>query len=179
MERMLPLPCDTGAAMDELASLSGRLTVAGAALAGLSDRVAAGEPWPLAADFGPGPEASWGPREVLAHVAEMLPFWLGEIERVLDGPAEPVAFGRVATDPIRLGTIERDRTLPLRELFGRIDAGAERYRRRLPELGSTDAARHGLHPTLGVLTVTEILERFVVRHLEDHVVQIEEILGSP
>ena len=27
------------------------------------------EPWPLAEDFSTGPEASWGPREVLAHVA--------------------------------------------------------------------------------------------------------------
>ncbi len=37
--------------------------------------------------FGTGPEASWGPREVLAHVVEMLPFWLGELERIVDGPA--------------------------------------------------------------------------------------------
>jgi len=35
--------------------------------------VTAGEPWPLAEDYGTGPEASWGPREVLAHVEEMLP----------------------------------------------------------------------------------------------------------
>ena len=30
-------------------------------------------------------EARWGPGEVLAHLAEMAPYWLGEIERVLDG----------------------------------------------------------------------------------------------
>ncbi len=34
---------------------------------------ARGGPWPLADDFGTEPEASWGPREVLAHTAEMLP----------------------------------------------------------------------------------------------------------
>ena len=62
-----------------------RLADARAAYAALATRVAAGEPWPLAAAFGTEPEASWGPREVLAHVAEMLPFWLGELERVVDG----------------------------------------------------------------------------------------------
>ena len=58
------------------------------------------------------PEASWGPPEVLAHVAEMLPFWQGEMERDPDGSrrASPVPFGRSASDPIRLGLIERDRS---------------------------------------------------------------------
>ena len=37
--------------------------------------------------------------ELLAHVAEMLPYWLGEVERILAGPPEPVPFGRVGSDP--------------------------------------------------------------------------------
>ena len=64
--------------------------------------------------IGTGPEASWGPREVLAHVEEMLPFWLGEMERVIDGDGSAaVPFGRTADDAIRLGIIDRDRSLPL------------------------------------------------------------------
>ena len=101
-----------------------RIAAARRAYADLAPRVMAGEPWAMAADYGTGPEASWGPREVLAHVEEMLPFWLGEMERVIDGDGSaPVPFGRTADDPIRIGLIERDRSLPLRVLFARIDAG--------------------------------------------------------
>ena len=129
-------------------------------------------------DFGVEPEAVWGPPEVLAHVTEMLPYWLGEIERVIDGGQEPVPFGRVATDPLRLGVIERDRSLPMRELLARLDAGVDRYARRLPELDAAAVDRRGAHTTLGDMTVAQMLERFVVSHLEDHARQLEASLEA-
>ena len=74
-----------------------RLATVRQAYADLAPRVSAGDPWPLATAFGTEPEASWGPREVLAHVVEMLPYWLGELERVVDGDGTtPVPFGRMA-----------------------------------------------------------------------------------
>jgi len=165
-------------APSELSDLSDRLERALAALAALRPLVAAGRPWPLSGSIGTEPEAHWGPPEVLAHVAEMLPFWLGEIERILDGAPEPVPFGRLAGDELRLGVIERDRSLPTRELDARIDAGVERFVRRLGTLGAADAARRGLHARLGEMTVTGIAERFVVGHLEEHVRQLAEVLEA-
>ncbi len=162
-----------------LSALAQRLGIAVAGLAANHARIDAAEPWPLAADFGPGPEASWGPRELLAHVAEMMPYWLGEIELVLAGGPEPVPFGRTQANPNRLAAIERDRTLPIGELYARIEAGAERYARRLPALTTADASRRGLHPVLGELPLTTILERMVVRHAEDHVRQLTGILAGP
>lgn len=161
--------------MDELI---GRIERAAEAIASERERVEAGEPWPLSARFGTEPEASWGPRETLAHVAEMLSFWHGEIERILAGSTEPVPFGRVSTNELRIGVIERDRSLPLRELFGRLEAGAMRLTRRLAELSPAEAARTGVHPTLGVLTVRKAAERFVAGHLEEHVAQIAAILDA-
>ena len=157
-----------------------RINALRGAYAGLAPRVEAGDPWPLAEDFGTGPEASWGPREVLAHVEEMLPFWLGELERVVDdrAPAGPVPFGRVADDTARLGIIDRDRSLPLRVLFERIDAGLRDWADRLATLSDDDRGRIGLHPRLGEMPSTGILERFVVGHAEDHVAQLEAILGQ-
>ena len=155
-----------------------RLATARAAYGAWHDRVAAGEPWPLAAAFGTEPEASWGPREVLTHVAEMLPFWLGEWERLQAGTGAPVPFGRTADDVLRIGVIERDRTLPLRELFGRIDTGIGRWSARLGETGADPAsgAKRGRHPRLGEMTADALLERFVVAHLEDHLDQLGAIL---
>ena len=149
------------------------------AYADLAPRIAAGEPWPLAADFGTGPEASWGPREVLAHLVEMLPFWLGELERVVDGDGvTPMPFGRIADDAVRIGMIERERTLPLRVLFGRIDAGIAAWEARLPTLTEADRAKVGLHPRDGAMRVDRMPDRFVVGHLEGHVAQLEAILAD-
>jgi len=156
-----------------------RIAAARLAYQGLAPRIGAGEPWPLATAFGTEPEASWGPREVLAHLVEMLPFWLGELERILDGDGTaPTPFGRTAEDPIRIGMIERERTLPLRVLFARLDAGLAAWAARLPELTEADRAKVGLHPRLGELTVPTIADRFVVSHAEDHIAQLETILAT-
>jgi hypothetical protein len=160
---------------DELA----RLEAARRTYAALGPRIEAAEPWPLASAFGTEPEASWGPREVLAHVAEMLPFWLGELERVVDGDGvTPVPFGRPAEDPLRVGIIGRDRTLPLRVLSERVDAGIATWLRRLATLTDADRARVGLHPRLGGLPATGIADRFIIGHLEDHIAQLETILAA-
>lgn len=158
--------------------LIGRIERAVGILVAERGRVEAGEPWPLSEQFGTEPEASWGPRETLAHVTEMLPFWLGEIERILAGPTEPAPFGRVASNELRIGVIERDRSLPVRELFGRLEAGAARLTRRLGELSPAEAERTGLHPTLGVVTVRGAAERFVAGHLEEHAAQFAAILDA-
>ncbi len=150
------------------------------AFVALRPRVLAGAPWPLAGDFGTGPEASWGPREVLAHTAEMLAFWLGEYERVVEAgraSGDPIPFGRTSGDTLRTGILERDRTLPLRELFDRIDAGIGRWERRLEAAVAGEADAVGLHPRLGEVPARHIRDSFVVRHLTEHLAQLDEILA--
>ena len=156
-----------------------RLASLRAAYAAVAPRVRAGEPWPLAEQFGTEPEAFWGPREVLAHLAEMLPYWLGEYERVVEAgrPAgDPAPFGRTAADTLRIGVLERDRSLPLRELFARIDAGIERWQGRIAAREPGDDAAAGLHSRLGEMTAGAIRDRFVATHLEEHLEQLEAIL---
>jgi hypothetical protein len=156
-----------------------RLTASRAGYVELRPRVVAGEPWPLATAFGTEPEADWGPREILSHVAEMLPYWLGEWERVQAGADRegPVTFGRQASDPLRIGVIGRDRTLPVRELFGRIDGAIGRWLDRLGE--GFDGTARGTHVTLGELSADDIAERFVIGHLEDHIRQLGDAVARP
>ena len=165
--------------MGTLDAKADRLDAAITAFLALEPAVVAAGPWPLAAVYGTEDEARWGPPEVLAHVEEMLPFWLGETERILDGPkSDAVPFGRVATDPVRIGIIGRDRTLPLRELFARVRSDGARMSARLRTLSSADAARAGTHPRLGPMTVADLLDRFVVSHIEEHVSQLRELLDA-
>ena len=153
-----------------------RLEASRSALMGLRTGVERREPWPLSAAYGAEPESSWGPKEVLAHVAEMVPYWLAQIESVLAGPAEPVPFGRVATDPDRIERIGHDRSLPAEELFRRIDEAVTNVSARLDRLDDADRARRGVHPRLGEMTVEAIGVRFIIGHLDEHVRQLEAVL---
>jgi hypothetical protein len=155
-----------------------RLTRAHAAIAALAPGVDAGRPWALSEHFGTEPEASWGPQETLAHVAEMLPFWLGEIERIVDAGGDVVPFGRIADDDLRIGVIGRDRSLPPRALFDRIDASVALVSRRLARFDAAAAGLRGIHPRLGELTVAEIVDRFMGNHLADHVEQLSATLAA-
>jgi hypothetical protein len=164
--------------MTDPAALCTRLHEAADGFLALRSAVLAGEPWPLAVEFAPGPEAAWGPPEVLAHVTEMLPYWLGEVERILAATPGRVPFGRVATDAVRIAIIGRDRTVPLRELFDRVEADVARYERRLGGLTAADLATHGVHPVRGAMPVGEVVERFVVDHLAEHTAQLRELLAA-
>ncbi|HET9680753.1 MAG TPA: hypothetical protein VFP19_01850, partial [Candidatus Limnocylindrales bacterium] len=169
------------AVMAALADVADRLESASHAIAELGPEIEGLGPWSLADQFGTEPEASWGPPELLAHVSEMLPYWLGEIERIVAEPpsADPVPFGRVSGDPVRIAIIGRDRTVPLRELLARISADSRRVGRRLRELDSdAEGTRHGLHPRLGELALPAIAERFLASHAAEHVLQLREILAA-
>ena len=161
------------------ASLADRLAEAHARLAALQPAVEAGAPWPPSPQFGVEPEASWNPPELLAHVAEMLPYWLGQIDRILEGCPEPVSFGRVQSDESRIAAIGRDRALPIGELYARIGRGMDTVTARLRALGHDELDRRGTHPTLGEMTVRAVVERMYIGHLSEHVDQLERITGAP
>jgi hypothetical protein len=168
--------------MESLSDVADRLESAAREMVALGPDLAAREPWPLAADFGTGPEAGWGPPEVLAHVSEMLPYWLGEIERIVAAPLDathPVPFGRVSDDPVRIAIIGRDRTIPIRELLARILADGRRVGARLRELHAAgEDVRIGLHPRIGAMQLPDIGERFLATHAGEHVLQLREILDA-
>lgn len=165
------------ATMNELAD---RLEAGAAAIADLGPTITAREPWPLTDVYGPGPESTWGPRELLAHISEMLPYWMGEIELILDAGEgiEPPAFGRTEADELRVGIIGRDRGFPARELLARIEVESKRVARRLRALGDGDAELLGRHPRRGDISVREIAESFITSHIEGHVTQLREILAA-
>src|SRR5690349_24769983 len=108
--------------MAKMMEMADRLEAAAASVVDLAPAIESGEPWPLTEVYGLGSESTWGPREVLAHMGEMLPFWLGEIELVLaesgragEG-ADPPPFGRTGQDRRRIVLIGRDRMFSAREL---------------------------------------------------------------
>jgi hypothetical protein len=132
------------------------------------------------------PDANTGERweagQAWAHLAEFPAYWLAEIDRILrgttaDGGAVP--FGRTQSDPGRLAAIERDRTTDRRRLLERVTAGIAAARSRIEELGDREWRARGLHPTRGEMTIPEIVERFLVAHLEEHADQLDKLTAAP
>jgi len=122
----------------------------------------------------PDGEERWEAGQVWAHVAEFPAYWLAQAQRVIALPTnEPVPFGRVKTDAGRIEAIERDRHTDPAALLARV-------RTDLAEVG--DAARswppeawtrRGMHPSRGEMTVENIVDRFIVSHLEEHADQLD------
>jgi hypothetical protein len=122
----------------------------------------------------PGGEERWEAGQVWAHLAEFPGYWLGQAQRVVALPTnEPVPFGRVKTDPIRVDAIERDRHTDAAALLERVRASLAEVTDAARELPPEAWTLRGMHPTLGEMTVELIFERFIAGHLEEHADQLD------
>lgn len=118
----------------------------------------------------------WEAGQVWAHVAEFIPYWLGEATLVIErGADEPVAFGRTKSDPARIAAIERDRSTDRVRLWNRITADIAGLRAFLAELDDSAWSARGLHPTLGEMDLAAIVDEFLVGHLEQHEAQLDQL----
>jgi hypothetical protein len=146
----------------------------------LAEHAAEGPP-PGLTDPVPGEEERWEAGQVWAHMAEFPGYWLGQIRSLLDrrhaGAAEPIPFGRTRADPTRGAAIERDRFTDPAALLARVTADLEAADAELVRLPSEAWSAVGLHPTRGPMTLPEIVERFIVGHLEEHADQLDLLRG--
>lgn len=150
--------------IDEVAERFERLTPLSPAPPGLTEPdQPSGEQW------------EWG--QVWAHLGEFVPYWMGQIEKIVDaGSDEPVPFGRVKTDPGRVGAIESDRHTPPEALMERLASQLRDLRVLLADLTPDDWKKRGVHETLGEMDIDGIVEMFLCRHLEDHADQLEYLV---
>ena len=118
----------------------------------------------------------WEAGQVWAHVAEFIPYWLGEAALVIEsGAGEPAPFGRTKSDPGRIAAIERDRSTDQGRLWDRAGRDITRLRTFLGELDESAWAARGLHPTLGAMDLAQIVNEFLVGHLEQHATQLDQL----
>jgi hypothetical protein len=114
------------------------------------------------------PADGWRPREVVGHlITGELTDWIERTQRILDhGTAVPFdRFDRFAHQ-------QRDAGATLEELVDRFAALRAGNLERLDALvGEADLHRRGMHPSLGEVTLRELLATWAVHDL-DHVAQI-------
>ncbi len=111
----------------------------------------------------------WRPRDVVGHlISAEIDDWIPRAERILeDGTSKPFeAFDRFAH-------VERDVDVPLDRLVEQFAELRTQTLARLNELvtDEADLDRRGRHPSLGEVTLRELLATWAVHDL-DHVSQI-------
>lgn len=114
------------------------------------------------------PSDGWRPRDVVGHlITAELTDWIDRTERILEhGTSVPF-------DPFdRFAHVDRDTDATLDELVERFAALRADSLARLDELVTdADLDRRGVHPSLGEVTLRELLSTWAVHDL-DHVSQI-------
>jgi hypothetical protein len=118
----------------------------------------------------------WSVMQVLGHMVEMIPYWLGHCRVLIAATAEPPVFGHGPGAPERLAGIERSSTGDPKELLGLLNDDVEAAARAIREMSAAERSKKGIHIKLGELTVADSLERFIVAHAEEHLEQIRAAL---
>lgn len=122
----------------------------------------------------PGGTERWEAGQVWAHMAEFVGYWHRELESVIGGyDGEPVPFGRTKEDPGRIAGIEMGRYEAVRQLKGRIHDALEDLKGYLSVRTNAERNAIGRHPRRGDMKVEQIVDRFVVAHLEEHADQLD------
>lgn len=116
----------------------------------------------------PDTDGGWRPRDVVGHLitGEQVD-WIARTRRILEeGTRRP--FDRFD----RFAMLERDRDATLDELLDRFAELRAANLRTLAEIATdADLDRRGLHPSLGEVTLRELVSTWAVHDL-DHVAQI-------
>ena len=137
-------------------------------------REAASPPAPGLTDPDPPTGERWDHGQIWAHLGEFVPYWTEQAGLVADpSHPEPVPFGRVKSDPVRVAAIERDRGRPAEELMARLSGHLVELRAFIAGLPAESWGRKGLHSTLGEMDMPGILQEFLVGHLESHAAQLD------
>lgn len=121
-------------------------------------------------------DKEWSVTQVLGHMVEMIPYWLGHCRVLIAAAGEPPVFGRGPDAPERLAGIERGSNGDPKEMLGLLNDEVKAAARAIREMSAAERSRKGIHVKLGELTVADSVERFIVAHAEDHLEQIRAAL---
>jgi DinB family protein len=119
-------------------------------------------------------ENEWTIMQNLAHIVEFMPYWAGEIEKLVAEPGRN--FGRTAQDEGRLRGISEHETDRLDVVKAALPGSYARLDEVLGSLTDSDLELTGRHVKYGERPLGWFVEEFVAGHLTGHVEQIKGCL---
>ena len=119
-------------------------------------------------------ENEWTIMQNLAHIVEFMPYWAGEIEKVIAEPG--CAFGRTADDEGRLQGISEHEMDSLSNIKAALPGSYARLDEVLGALNDSDLELTGKHVRYGEKPLDWLIEEFVTTHLSGHVEQLKRCI---
>lgn len=123
-------------------------------------------------------ENDWSALQILAHIDEMIPYWMQHCQTLIAAAGERPRFGRPLDAPERLAGVERGGTATLEDLMAQLNEEVQTASREIRAMTPEERAKTGIHVRLGTMTVTDAVDRFIVSHAEEHLAQIRAALES-
>jgi len=117
-------------------------------------------------------EGVWTVMDNLCHIREFVPFWTGEILRIVQRPTEP--WGRDHTDTARLAAVTNTAAHALADVVTDIREAVRRAGDTLSALTDADFAREATskNPRWGVKPASFVVDDLLVHHVAKHQGQI-------
>ena len=126
--------------------------------------------------YQPPAENEWTIMQNLAHIVEFMPYWAGEIEKLVAEPGSN--FGRTPEDVGRLQGISEHEMASLSKIKEALPGSYQRLDEVLKKLKDSDLELTGKHVRYGEKPLDWLIEEFVTNHLRGHVEQIKSSIAS-
>ncbi len=121
-------------------------------------------------------EHEWTIMQNLAHIVEFLPYWAGEVEKVLAEPG--CTFGRTHENAGRLQGISEHEMDSLSKIKAALPESYARLDEVFGKLHDSNLELTGKHVRYGDKTIGWLIEDLIVDHLKGHIEQIKSSLES-
>ena len=119
-------------------------------------------------------ENEWTIVQNLAHIVEFLPYWAGEVEKVLAEPG--CLFGRTPDNAGRLQGISQHELDSLSKIDAALSESYAKLDEVLRKMQDSDLQLIGKHVRYGEKSVDWLIDDLIVDHLKGHVEQIQQNL---
>ncbi|MGE7764111.1 DinB family protein [Peribacillus sp. NPDC096540] len=124
-------------------------------------------------------EGEWSIMQILSHIAEAIPYWLGEVETVVATPGSK--WGRGLQDPARLAAVTDTEKLSVDEVLKQVDELKYKVESGLGKLDEETLSKESPHRNFakfGNKPVSYIVDHFIDDHVSGHYDQIKRNLSK-
>ena len=121
-------------------------------------------------------EGEWSIMESLAHIVEFLPYWAGEVEKLVAHPDQN--FGRTAQHEGRLAALREHGRDTLAQARAALPGSYARLDEVLSRLQDNDLELTGQHVKFGERTLEWFIGEFITEHFQNHLAQLRACLEA-
>lgn len=123
-------------------------------------------------------EDEWSIMQILCHVEEAIPYWLNEIEKLLESPG--IEWGRGLKDEKRLAAVTNTENREISDVLRNLENVKEQVGKVLSQLTEQQlkAEAPSRNPRFGTKPISFIVDHLLVEHASKHVSQIKRNLSK-